>query len=163
LPHQREQIKAPYQSYFAHRDGADSPIPFPDKSKSLSLPVKTNTAGAGSVPETALPVDLWQPLTPADKRAAAPVPLRFGTVPASTSQPTAAISLPLLIAIPALNVATRDPAATPVLAVDPFLDDITNEVQRREWDLTRQEAERKARETERDNLNRVLYRFLLGK
>jgi hypothetical protein len=107
------------------------------------LGIKTDNALVASGSGKALPVGLWQPL-------------------AATNQASDKTPLPLFKDVPAPGAAPRGPASPAVLAIDPFLETITNEAQRREEELTRQEAERKARETERDNLNRILYRFLLG-
>ena len=44
----------------------------------------------------------------------------------------------------------------------PLDEDVETEAQWREWQLARQAADQKARTAERENLNRALYRFLLG-
>lgn len=62
----------------------------------------------------------------------------------------------------AQNGSSGDNGAGAITIMDPLLKNNPDDERRREEEIRRQETELKSRETERDNLNHALYRFLLG-
>jgi len=62
----------------------------------------------------------------------------------------------------AQNGSDGDNGAGAITIMDPLLKNNPDDERRREEEIRRQETELKSRETERDNLNHALYRFLLG-
>lgn len=108
-------------------------------------------------------VNLLAPLTSTPKRVVSATLPRFHDDPMSTDQFTNRIPLPSIAGFNAQNVSPGDQSNEAIMIIDLLLKDNATEEHRLDDQINRQEAERKARETERDNLNRVFYHFLLGK
>jgi hypothetical protein len=111
------------------------------------------------------PIQLWSSLASSGRASSGKVsPQLVVVAPASkstthTNAPAESVRLATGKISPAKLVLDKDGNPVPV---EPMLDDKEAEEQWRESQLLVQTAELKAREAERNNLNRALHRFLFG-
>ena len=130
-------------------------VTFPNES---ILPAAESTVAGNTIA-----IGLWGPLTSSAAGAASIVPPRAPDDPAANAQTAnRALSLPPVGGNRAQNGSSGDNGAGAITIMDPLLKNNPDDERRREEEIRRQETELKSRETERDNLNHALYRFLLG-